>query len=107
MIKLIFIYPDDSVQEAMAQNGQTLLSAAQEAGVVGFVAECGGNCTCATCHCFIEPEHSKELFAPSEDEEAMLDFTAVAREAHSRLACQIVVEYFMDGLRIYLPERQL
>ena len=38
--------------------------------------------------------------------DAMLDFTAVPREQHSRLACQIVVEYFMDGLRVYLPERQ-
>lgn len=106
MIKIIFIQPDGDTQEAMAQNGQTLLSAAQEAGIPGFVAECGGNCTCATCHCFIEPEHLKELFEPSEEEEAMLGFTAIPREEHSRLACQIVVEYFMDGLRVYLPERQ-
>ena len=38
MIQLIFIYPDGQEQEAYAQNGQTLLSAAQEAGVAGFVA---------------------------------------------------------------------
>ena len=106
MIKLVFIQPDGAIQEAMAQNGQTLLSAAIESGIDGFVAECGGNCTCATCHCFIEPAHAAELFEPSEQEEAMLDFTAVPREQHSRLACQIVVEYFMDGLRVYLPERQ-
>ena len=106
MIKIIFIQPDGDIREAMAQNGQTLLSAAQEAGIPGFVAECGGHCTCATCHCFIEPEHAKELFEPSEEEEAMLGFTAIPREEHSRLACQIVVEYFMDGLRVYLPERQ-
>ena len=48
MIKLFFIHPDNVVQEAFAQNGQTLLSAAQEARVGGFVAECGGNGTCAT-----------------------------------------------------------
>jgi 2Fe-2S ferredoxin len=107
MIKLVFIHPDNVVQEAFAQNGQTLLSAAQEARVGGFVAECGGNGTCATCHCFIEPEHAKELFEPSEEEEAMLGFTAMPREDNSRLACQIVVEYFMDGLRVYLPERQM
>lgn len=106
MIKIIFIQPDGDIREAMAQNGQTLLSAAQEAGIPGFVAECGGYCTCATCHCFIEPEHAKELFEPSEEEEAMLGFTAIPREAHSRLACQIVMEYYMDGLRVYLPERQ-
>jgi len=106
MIKLFFIQPDGAIREAMAQNGQTLLSAAQEAGIEGLVAECGGNCTCATCHCFIEPAHAKEMFEPSEEEESMLGFTAIPREEHSRLACQIVVEYFMDGLRVYLPERQ-
>jgi len=47
------------------------------------------------------------LFEPSEEEEAMLGFTAMPREDNSRLACQIVVEYFMDGLRVYLPERQM
>ena len=36
----------------------------------------------------------------------MLGFTAIAREDHSRLACQITMEYFMDGLRVYVPERQ-
>ncbi|MCX7271238.1 MAG: 2Fe-2S iron-sulfur cluster-binding protein [Burkholderiales bacterium] len=107
MIQLIFIYPDGQEQEAYAQNGQTLLSAAQEAGVAGFVAECGGNCTCATCHCYIQAEHAQELFEPSEDEQAMLGFTAEPREQHSRLACQILVEYFMDGMRVYMPERQI
>ena len=94
MIQLFFIYPDGQEHVAYAQNGQTLLSAAQESGVMGFVAECGGNCTCATCHCYIEAAHAQELFEPSQEE-------------HSRLACQIVVEYFMDGMRIYMPERQI
>ncbi len=106
MIKLFFIQPNGATHEASAVNGQTLLSAAREAGVDGFTAECGGNGTCATCHCFIEPEHLAEMFEPSEEESAMLDFVATTREANSRLACQIVVEYFMDGLRVYLPERQ-
>jgi ferredoxin len=46
------------------------------------------------------------MFEPSEDELAMLEFVATTREANSRLACQIVVEYFMDGLRVYVPDRQ-
>jgi ferredoxin, 2Fe-2S len=106
MIQLFFIQPDGAIQEASAVHGQTLLSAAREAGIDGFTAECGGNCTCATCHCYIEPTQAGELLEPSEEELAMLPFVASQREDHSRLACQIVVEYFMDGLRVYLPERQ-
>ena len=46
------------------------------------------------------------MFEPSDEENAMLEFVATPREANSRLACQIVVEYFMDGLRVYVPDRQ-
>lgn len=106
MIQLYFIQPNGAIQEALATEGQTLLSAARDAGVDGFTAECGGNCRCATCHCYIEPTQAVELLEPSEEELAMLDFVASPREAHSRLACQIVVEYFMDGLKVFMPERQ-
>ena len=106
MIQLYFIQPDGRIQEALAADGQTLLSAARDGGIDGFTGECGGNCTCATCHCFIQPEHLTEMFEPSEDELAMLEFVATPRETNSRLACQIVVEYFMDGLRVYVPDRQ-
>lgn len=106
MIQLYFIQPNEAIQEASASDGQTLLSAARESGVDGFTAECGGNGTCGTCHCYIEPTQAEELLGPSDEELAMLDFVASPREAHSRLACQIVVEYFMDGLKVFMPERQ-
>jgi 2Fe-2S ferredoxin len=106
MIQIYFIQPDGAVNEASAEHGQTLLSVAKESGIDGFTGECGGNGTCATCHCFIQPEHLAEMFEPTEEESAMLDFVATTREANSRLACQIVVEYFMDGLRVYVPDPQ-
>lgn len=106
MIQLFFIQPNGAIQEATAVNGQTLLSAARDNGVDGFTAECGGNCRCATCHCYIEPTQADELLEPSDEELEMLNYAASPREAHSRLACQIVVEYFMDGLRVYMPDRQ-
>ncbi len=106
MIQLFFIQPDGAIQDGRAVNGQTLLSAARDSGIDGFTGECGGNGTCGTCHCYIEPEHLAEMFEPSDEENAMLEFVATPREANSRLACQIVVEYFMDGLRVYVPDRQ-
>jgi 2Fe-2S ferredoxin len=106
MIQLYFIHPNGAIQEASAVDGQTLLSAARDSGVDGFTAECGGNGTCGTCHCYIDATQADELLGSSDEELAMLDFVAAPREAHSRLACQIVVEYFMDGLRVHVPDRQ-
>ena len=36
----------------------------------------------------------------------MLDFTAVPRQAQSRLSCQINLTPALDGLRVHLPSSQ-
>ena len=43
----------------------------------------------------------------SDDEKAMLEFTASERKPNSRLSCQLVVTPEMDGLVVYLPESQV
>ena len=43
-----------TVHDVTATEGETLLQATMNAGIEGFVAECGGCCVCATCHCYIE-----------------------------------------------------
>ncbi len=34
-----------------APKGESLMSALLNAGVDGILADCGGGCACATCHC--------------------------------------------------------
>ena len=86
--------------------GQTLMRAAVDAGVNEIAAECGGVLNCATCHVIIEAPWAALLPAPTADEAAMLELTAVPREPGSRLACQIVLHDSLDGLVARLPSRQ-
>lgn len=67
-------------------------------------AECGGACSCATCHVYVDPAWVDRLPPPTDEELSQLD-TTFAVEANSRLACQILVTAEMDGMRITLaPE---
>ena len=80
--------------------------AAVDAGINGIAADCGGSLTCATCHVIVDPAFADKLPAMSEDEDGMLDFAACARQANSRLSCQITLTQEMDGMQIDLPASQ-
>lgn len=89
-----------------APDGVSLMAAATGAGVPGIVAECGGQLRCATCHVIVDPAWVARLPAPSADEQAMLELTAVSRESGSRLSCQIMLTPDLQGLVAHVPERQ-
>ncbi len=67
-------------------------------------AECGGACSCATCHVYVDPAWADRLVPPTEEEIEMLDQAFQVNE-RSRLSCQILMRDEFDGLRVTLaPE---
>jgi 2Fe-2S ferredoxin len=74
-------------------------------GVPGIIAECGGACTCATCHVHIDPAWTEVVGGPSMMEEDMLDFAYDVKPT-SRLSCQIRVRDELEGLVVHVPNRQ-
>ena len=64
-----------------------LVRSPSDAGVDEMLAMCGGCCSCATCHVYIE-ESGGDLSEPSADEDDLLDSTG-CRTSQSRLACQV------------------
>ena len=87
--------------------GESVMMAAMANGLDGIVAECGGNCMCATCHVYIEPAWRDAVPPPSDAEDALLDGTAMERLPESRLGCQLRMTAALDGLVVRLPERQV
>ena len=65
-------------------------------------AECGGACSCATCHVYVDPDWVDRLHEMREDEEEMLDEAFEVDEDYSRLSCQILMSEQLDGLRVTL-----
>jgi 2Fe-2S ferredoxin len=86
--------------------GSSVMQGAVKNGVDGIIAECGGNCMCATCHVYVDPEWVDKLEPVGDTEDAMLESTGAERLPNSRLSCQIKVTQELDGLVVTTPESQ-
>jgi 2Fe-2S ferredoxin len=84
-----------------AAPGITLMEALRDHGFDDLLALCGGCCSCATCHVYVEagPESMKTPASP--DEADLLD-SSQHRQAHSRLSCQIAITPDLDAIRVRL-----
>jgi 2Fe-2S ferredoxin len=102
MAKLIFIQPDGTRQDVEAAAGKSAMEAAVGNNIPGIDAECGGSCSCATCHVIVDDAWAGRLPPKSRDEDATLDYAAGVRP-NSRLSCQINVSAALDGLVLHLP----
>jgi 2Fe-2S ferredoxin len=105
MPRVRFITFDGSLHEVEVSAGTTLMQAATEHDVPGIDGDCGGQCACATCHCYIEPPWSALTGARTAAEGQMLNFSAGLQET-SRLGCQVTVTDALDGIVVKLPEGQ-
>jgi ferredoxin, 2Fe-2S len=65
----------------------------------GVAAICGGMCSCATCHVFVDPAWVDRLPAAMSDERELLSELAHT-ENNSRLSCQIEFTPALEGLRV-------
>jgi ferredoxin, 2Fe-2S len=106
MAQVTYIEPDGATRTLTLPAGTTLMRGAMDAGVEGIEAQCGGNCACATCHCYVQEPWLDKLPLPSDDETLMLTNVAAERRPNSRLSCQLIVEPGLDGLTVRFPERQ-
>ncbi|MBO9379650.1 2Fe-2S iron-sulfur cluster binding domain-containing protein [Sphingomonas histidinilytica] len=99
----IFVTGRDGAEHAMqAEAGRSLMEAIRDDGLDELLALCGGCCSCATCHVYVEEGH--ETPPISEDENDLLD-SSEHRNALSRLSCQILLTADLDGLRVTIaPE---
>jgi 2Fe-2S ferredoxin len=107
MPKITYIHPNGAQTVLDVPVGTSVMRGAILNGVDGIVAECGGEMMCATCHVYVDEARLAETPAQSDDEKAMLEFTASERRPNSRLSCQLVVTPELEGLVVYLPETQV
>ena len=88
------------------QNGLTVMEGAVQNDIPGIDADCGGSMACATCHVYVKDDWYDKLDEKSEGEDDMID-QAYEPKKNSRLSCQITVSDKVEGLVVYLPEKQV
>jgi 2Fe-2S ferredoxin len=105
MTKVVFIEHNGTEHVIDAENGKSVMQTAVDNMVPGIVGDCGGCCSCATCHSYIDSAWLSKLPHKSNEENMMLE-GAIAVEDNSRLTCQLTVQPDMDGLVVRLPASQ-
>lgn len=105
MPKVNYVQQDGSTVQTEVPVGMSVMDGAMRGGIDGIIAECGGACSCATCHVHVDDAWTEKVGKPAPMEEDMLDFAFDVRPT-SRLSCQIKVTDELDGLIVKTPEQQ-
>lgn len=106
MPTITYIEHNGSKHQVEVSEGTSLMQAAVDNLVPGILGDCGGSCSCATCHAYVDDAWAGRMPEPSSDEEMMLE-GVLERAATSRLCCQLKAKAEWDGLALRLPETQL
>ena len=84
--------------------GETVMSTLRDAGLP-IEAACGGCCSCATCHVYVDPAWLTAVGPRNEGEEELLQMSEHLDPTSSRLGCQIRLADAHDGLVVTIaPE---
>lgn len=99
MTQFVFEYQGQEYP-VTGENGESVMITAARHRVPGIDADCGGGCSCATCHVYLP--QALEVPQASDIELDMLDFAEQLTD-ESRLSCQVIVTPALEGSRIVIP----
>ena len=97
MPHLTIILRNGDIKEFEGKENLSLMENIRHGGIDEVMALCGGSCSCATCHVFVDPAFVGRLPPMSDDENDLLD-SSDHRRPTSRLSCQLRVTGDLDGL---------
>jgi len=104
MPKLVVVNRAGEEQEVEASSGVSVMEAIRDNGFDELLALCGGCCSCATCHVYVDEAFADKVTPLGEDENDLLDSTD-HRQGNSRLSCQLQMSDALDGLKVTIaPE---
>ena len=104
MPKLVVVNRAGVEQEVVAASGVSVMEAIRDNGFDELLALCGGCCSCATCHVYVDAAFADKVAPLGEDENDLLDSTD-HRQDNSRLSCQLQVTDALNGLKVTIaPE---
>ncbi|MCF8716243.1 2Fe-2S iron-sulfur cluster binding domain-containing protein [Joostella atrarenae] len=96
MAKVTFITSDNNTITLEAESG-SVMELAVNNNIKGIDGDCGGVCSCATCHVHVDPMYFDKIEEASEIEKDMLELDDNVNQ-YSRLSCQLQISEDLDGV---------
>ncbi len=106
MAKITYIEFDGTPHVVDVSSGMSVMEGAINNDIPGIEAECGGACSCATCHVYVDSAWVEATGSRQHIEADMIECAMDLQET-SRLSCQIEVSDELDGLIVRMPELQI
>lgn len=104
MAKIIVTTREGQTHEFEGEVGLSLMENLRDQDVGDIAAICGGCCSCATCHVYVDADWLVKLGDRDGDEHELVSETEHFKE-NSRLSCQIEFDEALDGIRLtVVPE---
>jgi 2Fe-2S ferredoxin len=104
MTNIVVITRDGLERAIEAEVGLSVMEVIRENGFDELLALCGGCCSCATCHVYVDDGSVDRLPPMSDDENDLLDSSSHLMPS-SRLSCQLLCTAGFEGLRLQIaPE---
>jgi ferredoxin, 2Fe-2S len=98
MPKIIVTDRDGSTRSIEGQTGVSVMENLRD-NDFPIAAICGGCCSCATCHVYVDESWFAKLPERYDDERELLEGSGYMKET-SRLSCQIEYTEALDGLEV-------
>jgi len=105
MAKITYIEFNGTAHVVDVPSGISVMEGARKNKIPGIDADCGGGCSCGTCHVYVDPAWQARVGGRNPLEDATIEFANNVME-NSRLSCQIKVTDDLDGLVVRMPESQ-
>jgi len=99
MARMIVVDRDGKEHEIEAKPGLKIMEILRELDY-GVAAICGGLCSCATCHVYVDENWTGRLPKAQGDELELLKELTDYKEATSRLSCQVDFTEALSGIKV-------
>ena len=103
MAQMIVVDRDGKEHDVQAQPNLKVMEILRELDY-GVAAICGGLCSCATCHVYVDENWAPRLPKPQSDELELLNELPDFRSATSRLSCQVDFTEALAGLKVTIAQ---
>jgi 2Fe-2S ferredoxin len=99
MARIKVVDRDGKEHEVEAKPGLKVMEILRELDY-GVAAICGGLCSCATCHVYVDADWAARLPKPQSDELELLRELPDFKDGSSRLSCQVDFTDALSGLKV-------
>lgn len=103
MAKITFITKSDK-EITLEDDSGSVMELATFHDIQGIEGNCGGVCSCATCHVHVSADDFERVGKASDLEADVLEFEDNATE-FSRLSCQIEISKDLDGITLIVANQ--